>query len=158
MNDFKVDTGGLRNEKPLTQEQINEAINFAVKLGMPRDKIQYEANQSMAYWASFDQLVIGTDLYPLENPEQNTKCANSRISWKGAVAHEVIGHRETIVKGYAQSNEIFDEAQASIRAAKFAPDLFEPERIALLRDAIYRLNKNGYKISEVRGLLHIIER
>ena len=155
MRDYKVNTGGLRNENPLTQQQIDEAIDFAVKLGMPQDKIHYEKNQSLAYWASFDRLVIGTDLYPAENPKQDTKNANSRISWKGAVAHEIIGHREAAINGFTQSNEIFDEAQASIRAAKFAPDLSEAERITLLRDAVYRLNKNGYAISEARYLLHI---
>ena len=158
MKDFKVDTGGLRNEETLTQQQIDDAINYAVKLNMPRNKIQYEENQNLAYWESFDFLIIGTDLYPLKNPQQDTRSANSRISWKGGIAHEIIGHREAKLKGWTQNNDIFEEVQASIRAARFAPDLSDAERITLIRDAIYRLNKNGYSTSEVRELLNIKER
>jgi hypothetical protein len=104
------------------------------------------------------QLIIGTDLYPLENAETNTKGANSRVSWKSALAHEIIGHRETILKGLAQKNVLLDEVQASIRAAKFAPDLSVSERMTLLRDAICRLNHDDFSINEVRDILHIKER
>jgi len=158
LKDLKVNTGGLRNEKPLMQKQIDECIKYAIKLGMPQDKIQYEKNQGVAYWASFDRLIIGTDTYPLENVNVDTKSANSRISWKGAIAHEIIGHRDAALKGWTQADRLLEEAQASIRTARFTPDLSEVERITLLRDAINRLNKSGYVISEVKDLLHIKER
>ena len=155
---LRVNTGGLRNEEPLTPTQINECTEYAIKLGTPRDKIKYIEGYATAYGEEFDIVYLGTDVYPAQNAGIDTKSANSRISWKGAIAHEVIGHRETVLNGLALSDEILDEAQASIRAARFAPDLSAPERITLLRDAIYRLNKNGYKISEVRDLLNIKER
>jgi len=158
MQDLKVNTGGLRNEKPLTQKQIREAINYAVKLGMPEDKIQCETSQNLAYWESFDLLIIGTDLYPLKNAAENTKNANSRISWKGAIAHEIIGHREVNLKNKTQENDIFEEAPASIRAARFAPDLSVTERITLLRDAVCRLNCNRFSVAEIKDILHIKER
>jgi hypothetical protein len=158
MQDYKVDTGGRRNEAELTEAQINAAIDYAVKLNMPRDRIRYAENNNVSYGANFDWLYLGTDLYPAENAGQDTKSANSRISWKGALAHELIGHREAKLKGLTQENTLFEEAQASIRAARFAPDLSETERITLLRDAVYRLNKNGFSVSQVKHLLNIKER
>jgi len=165
MRNYKLDTGGLRNEKPLTQKQINESIEYAVKINsvsprlyMPPERIRYSEQLNISYGAEFDVLYLGTDTYPIENTGTDTKSSNSRISWKGSIAHELIGHREASLKGWTQSDKLFEEAQASIRAARFAFDLSEPERITLLRDAVYRLNKNGYSISEVRELLNIKER
>jgi hypothetical protein len=114
LRDWNVNTGGLRNEEPLTQIQINEAIIYAVKLGMPQDRIQYEKNQNLAYWGYFDRLIIGTDLYPAKNPNQATRYANSRLSWKSGIAHELVGHREAKIKNWTQENDLFEEAQASI--------------------------------------------
>ncbi|PPQ49491.1 hypothetical protein C5G87_06615 [Paenibacillus peoriae] len=55
-------------------------------------------------------------------------------------------------------NFALDEAQASIRAARFAPDLTQIERIMLLRDGITRLKNEGIKIREVKDILFIHER
>ena len=52
-------------------------------------------------------------------------------------------------------NIALDEAQASIRAARFAPGLSSIERYTLLRDAIARLRKQNITIREVRHLLFI---
>ncbi len=146
-----VDTHGLRNESPLTQTQISQVKNYAVKLGMPPDQIRYGEHYYTAYGSTFDMLYIGTDVYPSENPVR----ANSRLSWKCAIAHEIVGHRETCLKGWEQSNLLYDEIQASIRAARFAPDLSQTERINLLRDACERANKNGLRLKDVRHKLHI---
>jgi len=51
-----------------------------------------------------------------------------------------------------------DESQASIRVARFAPDLTLSERYTLIRDAINRLKKANLKINDVRDLLDILER
>ena len=157
---YKVDTGGKRSEKPLTKQQVDAAVNYAVKLDMPREQIRYAEHYNTSYGSNFDILYLGTDTYPAKNliSASDMKTANSRISWKGAIAHEIIGHREAFLKGWTQSNKLFEEAQASIRAARFSSDLSEPERITLLRDAIYRLNKNGFSISAVKNLLNIKER
>ena len=53
--------------------------------------------------------------------------------------------------------EALEEAQASIRAARFAPNLTPLERYILLRDAINRLKKVGIKTREVKHLLFIDE-
>ncbi|KAF6619192.1 hypothetical protein J2W97_002587 [Paenibacillus jamilae] len=55
-------------------------------------------------------------------------------------------------------NFALDEAQASIRAAQFAPDFTQLERIMLLRDGITRLKNEGIKIREVKDILFIHER
>ena len=157
LQNYKVDTGGLRNEEPLTQKQIDEAKDFAINLNMPKELIAYSDNYITGYNPDFDILLIGTDLYPKTNAAYDTKTANSRVSWKSALGHEIIGHREAALKKWTQSDKIFEEVQASIRATRFTPDLSEIERITLLRDAVSRLSA-GIKIRDIKDILHISER
>ena len=149
-----VDTAGNRNEIPLTEVQIQENIDYAVFLGMPREHIRYGDHYNTSYGSVFDMLYIGTDVYP----GNHKQTANQRISNKGAIAHEVVGHYETVHKGTDQKDLLLDEVQASIRAARFAPGLSNTERITLLRDAAERLRKNGQRLRDVKSLLDIKER
>ena len=151
---MKVNTGGLRNETPLTTQQIKENVDIAVLLGMPREQIRYGEHYSTAYGSGFDMLYIGTDVYPSDNG----KTANQRVSNRGALSHEIVGHRETVKRGTAKDDVVLDEAQASIRAARFSPILSNKERYILIRDAIERLRKSGIKLREVRHMLDIKER
>ena len=151
---LKVNTGGRRNEKPLTNIQIEEVKMYAVSLGMPKERIYYVDYDCTAYGSAFDLLRIGTDVYPSEHRRNN---ANSNISMHGAIAHEIVGHRMAALAGKAQSDEVLEEAQASIRAAKFAPDLSSTERIILYRDAVTRLKNNNIKLKDVKQGLHIFE-
>ena len=157
MNNFQIHTGGLRNEKPLTQKQIDDAINLAVDFGMLRDNISYGDNYVTGHSPISDILLIGTDLYPIENAMPDTKNANSRITWESAIGHEIIGHREAALKGWTQIDEIYEEIQASIRAARFTPYLNIINRVTLLRDAISRLPE-GVKIANIKHTLNILER
>jgi hypothetical protein len=103
---------------------------------------------------SFDVLYIGSDVLPANTPTGlGTMTANSRDSWKGAISHELIGHREAALAGKTNAIPVLEEAQASIRAARFGPELSNTERITLLRDAIARLNKSGYRIRDVKDSL-----
>jgi hypothetical protein len=154
---FHVNTGGLRNENGLTQDQIEKAVAFAVDLGMPREQIAYSIVYTTGYNPDFDILLIGTDLYPMKNALNDTKTANSRVSWKSGIAHELVGHREAALKGWTQDNPIYEEVQASIRAARFTPGLSEIEKITLLRDAISRL-PGEVKIMDIKDILNISER
>ena len=101
----KIETGGARNEQPLTREQKQAAFDFAAKLNMPLDKIAYSDNYYTGYNPGFDILLIGTDLFPIDKAPQGTRNANSRVSWKSAIGHELIGHREAALKGWAQSDK-----------------------------------------------------
>lgn len=150
-----VSTGGKRNEKPLTESQIRENIQYAEKLGMPRERIRYGEHYNTAYGSEFDMLYIGTDVYPSAT---RAKFANGRVSNKGAIAHEIIGHREAFKNGWQQADSVLDEIQASIRAARFAPDLTDTERYVLLRDAAERAKGAGYKLKDVQTMLNISER
>jgi len=88
-----------------------------------------------------------------------------RISIKASLAHEWIGHRGAEVahrsfdRGSLSSpslvNIALDEAQASIRAAHFAPLLTSIERYTLLRDSIARLKNQNLSIRQVRHFLYI---
>ena len=88
---ISLDTGGIRNSKKLTDAQKREITDYAVSLGMPRNKIICLDHTPTEYNAAWDMLVIGTDALP--NP--NGTRANSLISYRGCMAHEIIGHRET---------------------------------------------------------------
>lgn len=116
--------------------------------------VVFSDNMNTSYKLLFgqDRLYIGTDVLP---SDKKGLPANSRVSMKGAVAHEVVGHREAEIAGKTQANAVLEEAQASIRAARFAPNLSGRERITLIRDALERLNKAGYKIREVKEGLWI---
>ncbi len=151
----RISTDGLRNEEPLTAKQIEENTKYAVRLGMPEEQIRYGEHYFTAYGSEFDMLYIGTDVYP---SNINRKKANSRVSNKGAIAHEIVGHREAVLKGWAQEDEVLDEIQASIRAARFAPELTTRERFVLLRDAAERAQKNGISLKCVKDKLNIKER
>lgn len=144
---------------------------YAIKLGFPEEKIYIadmvtSSNTGMLY---DEILLINNDVLPTNLP---TKNPNSLVSGRGAIAHEIVGHYETALKGtsFNQYDTIdnqlvrnsyhaaLDEAQASIRAARFAPDLTYEERVILIRDGLTRLKQEGLKINDVRHLLDILER
>ncbi|WP_247681899.1 hypothetical protein [Paenibacillus sp. Marseille-P2973] len=117
----------------------------------------------------YDRLYINTDVLPAKSPGLGTLSANSRVSGKATIAHEIVGHYEAFANGKAFNlydvdpvtyarNFALDEAQASIRAARFAPDLTSTERMTLLRDAITRLNNGGLRIRDVKDELFIQSR
>ena len=149
---LKVSTGGRRNERNLTDDEIAEAKLYAISLGMPEDRIYYVDYDFTGYGAAFDLLRIGTDVYPCDTHQKN---ANSNVSMHGAIAHEIIGHRAAALAGKTQANDIWEEAQASIRAAKFTPDLTNSERITLYRDALSRLRNNDIKLKDIKAYLYI---
>ncbi|MDR2693357.1 MAG: hypothetical protein LBB74_03985 [Chitinispirillales bacterium] len=151
-----ADTGGRRNEKPLTDEQLNQAKEYAVSLGMPAERIEYDERALTGYFGGdIDALVIGTDVVPLS---QRSKKPNDNLSLRGAIAHEIVGHRGASLLGKAQSNIVLEEAQASIRAARFTPDLSDGERLDLIKDAISRLHNADISLHDVKSALFINRR
>ena len=149
---LRVNTGGRRNDRNLTEDEINKAVDFAVKLGMPREKIYYVDYDCTAYGSAFDLLRIGTDVYPSPKRQQNPNC---NVSMRGAIAHEIVGHRDAALKGLSQKDELLEEVQASIRAAKLTKELTVNERITLARDGLYRLHEGGQKLRDVKHLLNL---
>lgn len=152
--DKRIDTGGIRNDKALTREQVSQVKEYAISLGMPPERIRYAGHYYTSYGSNFDMLYIGYDVMPNPSP----KSANSRITAKGSIAHEIVGHRESCLKHLDQSDPLLDEIQASIRAARFAPDLSNVERITLLRDAGERAKKQGITLKSVKNSLNIDKR
>ena len=61
--------------------------------------------------------------------EKRSKDPNDNISLKGAIAHEIVGHRDAALKNMTNADDLLEEVQASIRAARFAPDLDFQERM-----------------------------
>lgn len=129
-------TGG-RNTSPLTQTQIDNATDYARQLGFdgpidyrPLDR-GYNTSYSDLHW-----LMISDDLMP--NPSGTL--ANSRMSWRAALGHEIVGHGQSNVAGKAfEPGSLLDEVQASARASRLTPDLNSVERYQLRSDAIERI-------------------
>ena len=142
-----------RGDTPLTPEQVKENIDIAVSYGMPREKIGYELESGTGWQTNVDWLVIGFDVYP-----KNLKVANGRLSNRATLAHEIIGHREAALNGWDQEDTILEEIQASIRAARFAPDLTNKERFNLLRDAGDRAKRFNIRLRDIKHQLNIKKR
>ena len=120
----------------------------------------YSDNSNTSFHGStegneFHYLVIGTDAFP---SKENGGTANEMITLNGCMAHEVVGHYETWKKGTVKAEIALDEAQASIRAAKFGVGLSVKEREVLWQDAYYRLQATGISFDDVKDELDIWER
>ncbi|KEO76157.1 WXG100 family type VII secretion target [Paenibacillus polymyxa] len=168
----QISSDGLRNELPLTDVQKTEIIQYTKSLDFPEDNIIMSRPGFYDDWNTgmmYDRFIINTDVLPAEHTGVGTLSANSRVSAKATIAHEIVGHYEAYKAGRAfelydvapdafKRNFALDEAQASIRAARFAPDLTSIERMTLLRDAIIRLKNADLRIRDVKGELYIEER
>ena len=140
-----------RNAEPLTATQMAEARSYAMQLGLPEDRLQFfthgGAHQRSAYSDLFDTVFLGPDLMPGVG---EGLAANSRISSRGLLAHEIVGHRETTLAGRAfEAGSLYDEVQASWRAARLAPDLTPADRMLLLRDAVERVHGEGLRVKDL---------
>ena len=125
-------------------------------LDVPEEMVLFSESMNTSYGVMYGKeiLYIGTDVLPATG--RATVRANSRLSMKAVIAHEVTGHRAAQLAGRTHSVLVLEEAQASIRAARFAPGLSSTERVTLLRDALERLPK-GTRIRDVKPLLWINE-
>lgn len=139
----------------LTQKEFAEAKDYAVRLGMPKSKIYLREGMNTSWGIMFgrEMLNLAPDLKPVLRLSGRTLPPNSYISWKGGIAHEVIGHRQAALLGKTQSSLVLEEAQASLRAAMHAPELSVSERRMLIRDARFRLKKYGIIYREVKDSL-----
>lgn len=135
---YQVDTGGQRGELPLSDSQKEQILQYIKliesgtlkKIAIIRWVDELQLNT--AYSPGFDLLQIGSDVMPASLPPGwGTVTANTRITWRGSIAHELIGHREAALAFSTQSQIPLEEAQASIRAAYFAPSLTSTERYTL---------------------------
>lgn len=154
-----VYTEGKRNERTLTQEEIIRAEMSARRQGYDGEII-YSDFQNTSFHGSiegerFHYLVIGTDAYPAL---KNGGTANEMISLDACMAHEIVGHYETWLKGTAKDDIILDEVQASIRASKFGIGLSDEERELLMADAMDRLKNAKIKFDDIKNELDVWER
>lgn len=158
MRYINVYTEGKRNEKKLSYEQRKECLAYIELLNFEWD-VSFSEYSNTAFVCSSEgdrycRLVIGTDVYPVKGASM----PNESISYRGAIAHEIVGHYEAWMENFECSNRYIDEAQASIRAARFAPDLSIAERLTLIRDGLYRLKEGKIKLSDARKIMQIERR
>lgn len=148
-------TGGKRNEVKLTYEQRKECLEYIELLGFKHD-VSFSEYSNTAFVSSrqgdrYCRLVIGTDVYP----GASSVNPNDQISFRGAIAHEVVGHYDAWIGNFECDNYYIDEAQASIRAARYAPNLTSIERLILIKDGLCRLKKGNIPLAEARKYMHI---
>ncbi|AEI67982.1 DUF4157 domain-containing protein [Corallococcus macrosporus] len=168
--------GGSRSRTPLSPDELAQAQRYAEALGMPRDKIVTSQPDTETSWGEVfgqERLYIANDLKPTPAAGQSLS-ANQRVSERGALAHEIVGHREASLAGRSQTPRDYEtwtrlseqqqllltnleEAQASLRAAKFAPGLSKYERKILFKDAMERLGKVGMGVDDVHRLNLFLE-
>ncbi|MCG7997706.1 MAG: hypothetical protein JAZ06_20060 [Candidatus Thiodiazotropha taylori] len=161
---YNIYSGGVRGENSLSIAQRAHIDSYLSKFDLENVDIRYvdDTQLSTGYGNMFgsEVLNIGSDVVPGNNGV-GTLTANSRVSTNGTLAHEIVGHREAALAGRTQENVFLEEAQASIRAARFAPELSSTERFTLLRDAIKRLQDmpgGPAKIRDVKDTLYIHNR
>lgn len=144
-------SNGIRGEKELSEVLKKEIIKYAKRYGIDERKIVFkdgisELNTSYSNLFGLDILYINSDIMP---GILNT--ANSRLSWKAAIAHELEGHRlaSKLNKTFFDknlsnaANDLLEEMQASIRASILGKDLTKIEREDLLLDAMERFSKHS---------------
>lgn len=153
---MRIDTNGVRNDEPLTEEQIEKCYSFAESLGFPRNRMSYSENYWTGHSPDSDILLIGTDVFP----SKTNMTAHGQLDYQCAIAHEVIGHRGVSLHGGSEweKDDVRDEAQASIRAARFTPGLTRKQREMLIRDAIERLHSKGYRLRDYKDKMDIHHR
>jgi hypothetical protein len=151
-----AETGGRRNEDPLTEEQKARAEKAARAQGYPGDIdfSDYVETSIVIYDDSASLLVIGTDAYPRGNPRN----ANEALSVEASMAHEVVGHYEARLRGTRKDVRLLEEAQASFRASRFGVGLTDEDRKTLWEDGLFRLSLGGFDYDEVKSQLDIEER
>jgi uncharacterized Zn-binding protein involved in type VI secretion len=149
----RVSSGGKRGEEALTATQKAELEEYIKKCGAP-DNVRWVDNVEMntAYGANFDLLNVGSDVMPASGALDNLP-ANSRVSAKGAIAHELVGHREAALAGKTHADDFLEEAQASFRASQHGPDLTPAERATLWEDGMDRLKAGGHEYDDVKDKL-----
>lgn len=154
---YKISNELGRNVEKLRPCVRKRAMNYMRESGCMPDKVSFTPDGNTSYYPGWDTLRIAPDLLPHKNPPVGTLGANSRIGMKGCLAHELKGHRAAALAGKTHPNPILEEAQASIRAARYGHNLSQAERYALLRDAIARLSQRGIRIRDVKAELWIHE-
>ncbi|MBL8599941.1 MAG: hypothetical protein JNL14_19565 [Devosia sp.] len=132
-----------RNVTPLTEDQIVRVTNTF--LGMDEDcPVRHEATARTVFRSGVDagvpfaEVVFGPDIFP----GQNIVDANSSLSVKGAVAHEIVHYHRHIDMREINELELkhIDEALTSLEAARRFPKQLSPQDIEqLIGDAIHRL-------------------
>jgi hypothetical protein len=143
------DQGTLRNQEPLTDEQIARVHAAVAALGGDHaehyDFSKYGTGPAGAtgYSPSLDQVNIGRDVAagPEGGPVHPDNAANPKIDIEGTVKHEFIGHREAALAGQAREDNWHEEAQASFRGAIHGDDLSPEQRWLLTQDAIARMRE-----------------
>ncbi|ODT76141.1 hypothetical protein ABS71_03740 [bacterium SCN 62-11] len=154
---YKISNELGRNVEKLRPSARKQAMNYIRESGDMPEKIAFTPDGNTAYYPGWDTLRIAPDLLPHRSPPVGTLGANSRIGMKGCIAHELKGHRAAALAGKTHPNPILEEAQASIRGARFGHNLTKAERYTLLRDAISRLSQRGIRIRDVKADLWIHE-
>ncbi|MCU0706472.1 MAG: hypothetical protein MUF18_21155, partial [Fimbriiglobus sp.] len=166
-----------RNGAALTAAERAEVEAYARSLGVPEDRLwifspRPNGGPGTAYGATADVVGVGPNVLPaspevvaglqLTGPNAPLLRAHSELSARATLAHEVVGHRgaELAGRGFNNSTPLghaLDEAQAHFRAALHAPGLSDLERSKLWIAGFERLQSQGLRFKDVKGMLYLEE-
>jgi hypothetical protein len=130
-------------------------LEIAEEFGLDPSKVHFgrPGGGNTGFVEAWDILFVYPDVLPAAG---NAARANSRISMRGTLGHELLGHRAAGQAGRSFAPQsLLDEVQASVRAARHTPGLTSIERITLLEDALERLRDAGVRWRDIRGQLFL---
>ncbi len=151
-------SNGIRGETLLTSIQKKEIVEYAKLYDINEQSIHFmdelsTKNTSYSEFFGEEQLVINTDVMP-----GVFTTANSRLSWRAAIAHELEGHRAAALnqKTFFDPelekfpNDLLEEIPASLRAHKYGIKLSDEEKRDLFDDALERFHRHRHYLSDTK--------
>ena len=139
-NGGKIGTGrGMANGERmsvnhfLTEPEIQYITGEAEAIGIPKNKLRFNAGKRTSYIEELDIIAIRGDILP----DEESTIARDKMSVRAVLAHEYYGHRPNVPSEY-KPDDWRDEFRASYDAAVNAPNLTDEDRANLMVEAYDR--------------------
>ena len=156
--DSREMANGLRKSYliPMTEEDIEFVKSEIAAISADISVFRFIDGVLTGYSDSRDLVYISSSVFPSNDGSDNP---TDLLSPRAVIAHEYYGHR-THRNSILPVGSWNDEFRASYMAAKNCPNLSIEDRVALIRDAIYRAEQAGVSIRYndfIRRVLYGIE-
>lgn len=117
----------------LTEAEIQYVTGEAEAIGIPSDKLKFNAGTRTSYIKGLDIIAIRGDILP----DESSIIARDKMSVRAVLAHEYYEHRPNAPSEY-NPDDWRDEFRASYDAAVNAPNLTDEDRANLMVEAYDR--------------------
>lgn len=135
-----------RRREPLEDDEVRKVSNIVRGLDATVDAIHtpgkatcFRVLRDVTTGENYGQIAFGPDVYPGKGVD-----ANSSLSMKAAIAHELCHYYRNADKRELQDDELIeiDEAMTSLEAAlRFPKDITDHDMRTLVGDALTRLRR-----------------